>query len=195
MIGHLGSRASALLDGQLSAEETERAWDHVHSCHACRDLVEREGWIKTRLAGLSFSDRAACEAPDGLKSSLLAAAGCGSALAPAPFPTASSTFRSRHRSLVAIGGGAAGAAVVGVLALGAVSTPQLERRAPVSDLSRPTETSTPVLDDRTGGRTGDRTSDRAADRAQRAERQRARRQETAPTDPTPHVVVVRERLG
>ncbi|WP_036490189.1 MULTISPECIES: anti-sigma factor [Nocardioides] len=192
---HLGSRVSALLDGRLPAAEEERAWAHVHECHPCRDLVEREGWIKTRLAGLSFSDRAACEAPDGLKSSLLAAAGCGSALAPAPFPTASSTFRSRHRSLVAIGGGAAGAAVVGVLALGAVSTPQLERRAPVSDLSRPTETSTPVLDDRTGGRTGDRTSDRAADRAQRAERQRARRQETAPTDPTPHVVVVRERLG
>ena len=54
MIGHLGSRVSALLDGQMSPAETERAWEHVHSCHACRDLVEREGWVKTRLAGLAY---------------------------------------------------------------------------------------------------------------------------------------------
>ena len=39
--GHLGTRVSALLDGQLSAEETERAWEHVHTCHTCRDQVER----------------------------------------------------------------------------------------------------------------------------------------------------------
>ena len=65
---HLGSRASALLDGQLSPEETERAWAHVHACHACRDLVEREGWIKTRLAGLSAG---ATAAPEHLKGSLL----------------------------------------------------------------------------------------------------------------------------
>ena len=49
VIGHLGSRVSALLDGQLPPDEAERAWGHVHSCHACRDLVEREGWVKTRL--------------------------------------------------------------------------------------------------------------------------------------------------
>ena len=57
VIGHLGSRVSALLDGQLSPAEAERAWAHVHACHACRDLVEREGWVKTRLAGLSFGRR------------------------------------------------------------------------------------------------------------------------------------------
>ena len=51
-ITHLGTRVSALLDGQLPAAEAERAWAHVHACHVCRDLVEREGWIKTRLAGL-----------------------------------------------------------------------------------------------------------------------------------------------
>ena len=68
VIGHLGSRVSALLDGQLAPDETERAWAHVHSCHACRDLVEREGWVKTRLAGLSFGG---ASAPDHLKGSLL----------------------------------------------------------------------------------------------------------------------------
>src|SRR4051812_1640158 len=41
--GHLGDRVSALLDGQLTPAEEERAWSHVHDCHQCRDLVEREG--------------------------------------------------------------------------------------------------------------------------------------------------------
>ncbi|WP_228943575.1 zf-HC2 domain-containing protein [Nocardioides sp. Leaf374] len=69
MIGHLGPRVSALLDGQLSGEEEERAWAHVHSCHSCRDLVEREGWIKTRLSGLSGDP--AGSAPSALKGSIL----------------------------------------------------------------------------------------------------------------------------
>ena len=53
-MAHLGTRISALLDGQLPPEEAERAWEHVHTCHFCRDAVEREGWVKTRLAGLSY---------------------------------------------------------------------------------------------------------------------------------------------
>ena len=68
MIGHLGARVSALLDGQLSQAEADEAWAHVYACHACRDLVEREGWVKTRLAGLSGDVGAA---PPDLKGSLL----------------------------------------------------------------------------------------------------------------------------
>lgn len=147
---HLGSRVSALLDGRLPRDEEERAWAHVHECHPCRDLVEREGWIKTRLAGLSFADRADCGAPDRLKDSLLTSctlpAGQTS-FVPTHVAAASAGVRSRHRSLVAIGGGAAGAAVVGVLALGAAGAPQLDRRVP-SDLSRPTPSSNPGLYDR-----------------------------------------------
>ena len=30
-MAHLGTRISALLDGQLSPEEAERAWEHVHA--------------------------------------------------------------------------------------------------------------------------------------------------------------------
>jgi hypothetical protein len=172
---HLGSRVSALLDGRLPAEEEERAWAHVHECHPCRDLVEREGWVKTRLAGLSFADRSECEAPDRLKSSLLAAAGCGSALSPPPFPTTATSARARHRSLAAIGGGAAGAAVVGVLALGAAGAPQLERRPPITDLTRPTQSSTPTVNDRTA----DRTTKRAPN-GQRSVRQATPRGEVAP---------------
>lgn len=138
---HLGSRVSALLDGRLAAEEEERCWDHVHSCHACRDLVELEGRVKTQLAQLSMGSSACSR---DLKSSLL---GSCSSLAPEPFPT--STSRSR-RGLVAIGGGAAGACVVGVLALGVAGGPRVEPRPPVTDLTRPTGSVTPVstTDDR-----------------------------------------------
>jgi hypothetical protein len=147
---HLGSRVSALLDGRLPPDEEERAWAHVHECHPCRDLVEREGWVKTRLAGLSLADRMDCGAPDRLKDSLLASSTLSAgrtSLAGSPFSTAPTSARHRHRSLALIGGGAAGAAVVGVLALGAAGTPQLDRRAP-SDLSRPTPSSNPTLDGR-----------------------------------------------
>ncbi|WP_182524100.1 anti-sigma factor family protein [Nocardioides dongkuii] len=139
--GHLGSRTSALLDGQLSAEETERAWAHVHHCHQCRDLVEREGWVKTRLAGLDRSDTAA---PPGLKGSLLGSCGVRGPAMPAMTPgdaylaLPSSSGRSRRTAgLVAIGGGAVGAAVMGVLALGTApaDAPSIERRAPVTSIS------------------------------------------------------------
>ncbi len=121
VIGHLGPRVSALLDGQLSAADEERAWEHVHSCHQCRDAVEREGWVKTRLATMQFAGSAA---PSHLKGSLLfqgfaigwadpheeSLVGAG--------PSAAGRSR-RHLGLTGIGGGAVGAAVMGVLALGA----------------------------------------------------------------------------
>lgn len=130
-MSHLGARVSALLDGRLPAAEEERLWEHVHTCHPCRDLVEREGWVKTQLAGLSFDGGAA---PARLKDSLL----CPT---PAAGPESFPHPRPRHRGLALIGGGAAGAAVVGVLALGAAGTPQVERRAPVGDLNRPVTSS------------------------------------------------------
>ena len=115
MIGHLGSRVSALLDGQLSPEETDRAWEHVHSCHVCRDQVEREGWIKTRLTGLSFEGAGPCT-PDSLKGSLLGAAFAGT---PGEAYLAGGSSRRRTTvGLVAIGGSAVGAAVMGGLVLG-----------------------------------------------------------------------------
>lgn len=128
--GHLGTRVSALLDGQLSPEETERAWGHVHACHSCRDLVEREGWVKTSLAGLSFGSAAA---PDRLKGSLLGAqpaGACGHG-----YLAEDRDHRLRQLGLVALGGGAVGAAVMGVLALGvapADAPSHDQRRAPAS---------------------------------------------------------------
>ena len=136
MIGHLGSRVSALLDGQLPAEEAERAWTHVHSCHLCRDLVEREGWVKTRLAGLSWSGSGA---PDHLKGSLLGGS---------PLTAPADVFLEEHHQasggrraagLAAIGGSAVGAAVMGVLVLGVgpAQAPTMDQRVPVSHLTTP----------------------------------------------------------
>ncbi len=141
MIGHLGTRVSALLDGQLSELEAERAWAHVHQCHSCRDQVEREGWVKTRLAGLAMGE---AQAPDGLKGSLRGAcaarhpdARLGVPPGEAYLALATAAARRPRRGAVvaAVGGGAAGVAVLGVLVLGSgpSSTPSVDRTpAPAS---------------------------------------------------------------
>jgi hypothetical protein len=66
--GHLGSSVSALVDGQLDPETTERAWAHALGCAACRRLVQREGWVKTRLASTHAPDEV--EPSDRLRRSL-----------------------------------------------------------------------------------------------------------------------------
>lgn len=130
--GHLGQRASALLDGQLPEAEAERAWAHVHDCHSCRDLVEREGWIKRRLAGLSYDGATA--APERLKGSLL---GAGEMRPGECF--LSGDHHRRNLAFAAVGGGAVGAAVMGVLALaaGPASAPTTERPVPIASVSSP----------------------------------------------------------
>ena len=138
--GHLGNRVSDLLDGQLERDEEDRAWQHVHACHYCRDLVEREGWVKTRLAGLSLGGT---PASDRLKDALM---GAQAGLTPGDALLALST-KPRRGSLVAIGGGAAGVAVLGVLALGAApaNAPAIDRRVPATNVPQPgAVTSTPL---------------------------------------------------
>lgn len=134
-MSHLGARVSALVDGRLAPEEEERCWNHVHGCYACRDLVEHEGWVKTQLAQLSLGPS---ETSHDFKSALL---GRCSAVAPAPgaalTPPALPTAHRSRRGLVAIGGGAASACVVGVLVLGVGGPPRVEPRPPATDLSRP----------------------------------------------------------
>ena len=49
---HLGASVSAMVDGQLPASELDRAWRHVLCCPTCRAEVERELWLKERLASL-----------------------------------------------------------------------------------------------------------------------------------------------
>jgi hypothetical protein len=146
LVGHLGPRVSALLDGRMDAGEGERAWAHVHACHACRDLVEREGWVKTRLAGLGGGTGA----PADLKGSLLGSPPRDGAPAPvwagwtAPPGEAFLAMAADHRprrtvGLAALGGGALGAAMMGMIALGAApaSAPTLDRRLPTSSIAQP----------------------------------------------------------
>lgn len=128
MIGHLGARVSALLDGQLPAPEAERAWQHVQICSACRDLVEREAWVKRRLARLTGS----APASEDLKGQLKGPRSAPSDLDLSGLQPTGPGNRRHALGLVALGGGAAGAAVVGVLALGTApaDAPAIVRPAP-----------------------------------------------------------------
>ena len=132
-MSHLGQRVSDLLDGQLPQEESDRAWSHIHGCGLCRQAVEREGWVKTQLVTLSM---AGSRAPEHLKGSLM-----GSPLTPR-YPTRTSYAfepepeRAWRGTLLTIGGGALGAAVLGIVALGVgpANAPAVDRRAPVTSI-------------------------------------------------------------
>lgn len=115
--GHIGSNASALVDGQLSPEEEERAWKHVLGCPGCRRLVEREGWIKQRLAGLG-----AGPGPDAAPAGLMGALYDVDAWAAVDEIERRSTRRRAAGALV--GAGSVGLAVVAMMA---VSSPPAGR--------------------------------------------------------------------
>jgi anti-sigma factor RsiW len=51
-VTHLGDRAAAFVDGQLSPESAERTTAHLATCRPCRDLVELERLMKARLSAL-----------------------------------------------------------------------------------------------------------------------------------------------
>lgn len=143
-MGHLGARVSALLDGQLTPAEAEQAWAHVHACHVCRDQVEREGWVKAQLAGLSGGPDAV---PDHLVGSLRS-------LTPGERYAADARASARElggrtgqgrRAVAVVGGGAAGAAMLGVLALGLAPASTTDRRPPANTgVSQPSSSTTPT---------------------------------------------------
>jgi anti-sigma factor RsiW len=114
--GHIGSNASALVDGQLSPADEERAWQHVLGCAGCRRLVEREGWVKQRLAGLAGP--ATLAAPPALLGSLYDVDA---------WATVDEIERrsKRRRTAVALVG--AGSVSVAVLAMMSVTTPPVGR--------------------------------------------------------------------
>lgn len=131
-VGHVGQKVSALIDGQLPAAESDRLWAHVHTCGPCRDLVEREGWVKTRLAGLALCGSQPT-APNYLRSVLCESSGVPTPPAPAP------EHERRRAMVMVLGAGSVGAALCGVLALAlpAQNAP-VDRRAPATSLSTPT---------------------------------------------------------
>ena len=135
--GHLGSKAAALVDGQLAPAVEERAWTHVLSCPGCRQLVEHEAWTKQRLAGLS-SPASGSAGPGGSAgptdepdTAVLPDYPGTAAAAPSPsllqslqavddraaVPPDLERSSGRRVSLVAVGGGALAASVLGLVAV------------------------------------------------------------------------------
>lgn len=142
--GHLGSTVSALVDGQLDPETTERAWEHVLSCAPCRRLVEREGWVKRQLAEMAGTS-AATPPPDLVGS--LYELDAETREAWAAVEHLEDRARTRRRAgLAAVGVGSVSAAVLGLSTLsgaplgigGGPAGP------PASSLTRPTPTAGPV---------------------------------------------------
>lgn len=119
--GHLGSSVSALVDGQLDPESSERAWQHVMHCPPCRRLVEHEGWVKRQLAQIAGEPRS--EQPSerfvgsllDLDPSAVEASGAW-----AETDRIEDRGRTRRRAGIAlVGAGSVSAAVLGLSTLGA----------------------------------------------------------------------------
>ncbi|GAA5077151.1 anti-sigma factor RsiW [Thermocatellispora tengchongensis] len=88
-MSHLGERVSALVDGELSHGERERALAHLTFCADCRAEVESMRALKSRLRSLDGPAM-----PADLTMSLLRMAEPGGPLPPRvrPFPDAQRTF-------------------------------------------------------------------------------------------------------
>lgn len=106
--GHIGAGVSALVDGQLSPEEEERAWSHVLGCPGCRRRVEAEGWTKTQLRTFGPAPRTA---PDSLVGALY------DVEAWAQVDEIERASRRRFTATALVGAGTLGAAVLGIFAL------------------------------------------------------------------------------
>ena len=109
--GHVGTKASALVDGQLSPAEEERAWSHVLTCPGCRRLVEHEGWTKRQLGSLGGAEPRGGELPPQLLGSLYAVD------AWATVDALEKRSRRRRTTVAVVGGGAVAASVLGLLTM------------------------------------------------------------------------------
>jgi anti-sigma factor RsiW len=109
--GHIGAKASALVDGQLSTAEEERAWGHVLTCPGCRRLVEHEGWTKRQLGWLDAPGSGSREMDPSpqLLGSLYAVD------AWAAVDTIEQRSRRRRTTAAVVGGGAVAASVLGLI--------------------------------------------------------------------------------
>jgi anti-sigma factor RsiW len=166
--GHLGSTVSALVDGQLDAEATERAWQHVHHCPPCRRLVEHEGWVKRQLAQIGEVPEP--ERPsDRLLGSLLDLD--PAAVAWAETQEIEDRGRTRRRAGIAlVGAGSVSAAVLGLSTLsgapfglgGGVNTPASSIGGATSTPTRAVVAPTAVVHGRLRGWTVDAVQDGVA---------------------------------
>jgi hypothetical protein len=135
--GHLGASVSALVDGQLDEESTERAWQHVLTCASCRGLVEHEFSVKRRLA--QFAERPRGDEPsDQLLGALRNLDPAADAWADTQ--ELENTGRARRRAGIAlVGAGSVSAAVFGLSTLGGATAP------PVTSISGSSSTPTTAI--------------------------------------------------
>lgn len=135
MLGHLGTKVSDLLDDRLCDRDSAAAWAHVDGCATCQELVETEAWVKNTLSGLGSSPTcASANLKDRLASGpLLASYAEATPAWSLPEPD---DHRRNRWTLAALGGGAAGAAVLGIVAMGVVPSqaPVTDRRSPVTSI-------------------------------------------------------------
>lgn len=153
--GHLGAAVSALVDGQLDEESAERAWAHVAGCASCRRLVEREGWVKRRLAEMAGAAPGTPQPPSDLLGSLyglepVAGEGLHHPDAQASWAAVDQLerqHRPRRRAGLAVAGvGSVSAAVLGLSTLGAapLGIGGAPAQPPPSALTRATPSGTPA---------------------------------------------------
>jgi hypothetical protein len=159
---HLGPAVSALLDGHLDPAEAERWWAHVASCDICARQVERESWIKRRLASLA-EDAPSSRLLGSLYSLAESAPQEGWTTPPEHIQDERSAWvavsqleeraRARRRTgLAVVGVGSVSAAVLGLASLGGAlggSPAGRQPAPPVADIARPSASATPTP--RSGG--------------------------------------------
>lgn len=105
--GHIGSKVSALVDGQLPPDEEERAWSHVLTCPGCRRLVEHEGWTKRQLGELCGAPTV--DPPPQLLGTLYAVDAWSAV------DEIEKRHRRRRTAVVLVGGGAVSACLLGIV--------------------------------------------------------------------------------
>jgi hypothetical protein len=56
---HLGPRLAALVDGEMSHDDRDRALGHIAGCAQCRSLVESERTLKGQLGAMAMPEPSA----------------------------------------------------------------------------------------------------------------------------------------
>jgi len=140
--GHLGAAASALVDGQLDAESTERAWDHVMECAECRQVVEREGWLKRQVSSIAVGPVETAPS-DRLMGTLLDLGPVADAWA--QVDEIERRGRNRRRAgLALVGAGSVSAAVFGLSTLSPLSLGLGNGAQPASSINHGASSSRPT---------------------------------------------------
>lgn len=127
---HLGDRITALVDGRLSPGEFDRVMAHVRYCADCRDIVERESWIRESLHHLPGAE------PSAALLMSLQDIGAGTAVPISADPAVHWSLPDRRRAGVAMLGVSSVAAGVFGLAYVVGAAPSAEPvRPPVQQFS------------------------------------------------------------